>query len=627
MELIYVWIENYKNIKNEEFNFNPNHKFELGEKEKDNYKLKDIFDKKDLKLPSGFFGKNSSNVTAIIGKNGSGKSSLLQAITKALAFGIFEDETFKNKQDSILLIFLDKATGEYSFFSKGTKFENCKIYLYGKVLLKSNLKDLNYIYYDEIFTKKPNKISEKNLKETDISLQSIFLKNEKDINLFSIDETKNIIIFLNKYRNRIILKEKTKITFPTYFFIKLKNDRDDNLENLNENLTKEIKKLMLRGLKKEFEINLNEHFELLYHAEIEDTILNIINSSKETQEIDFSSLQKLAIDVQNAFSQDFLDIIDIFIKKRGQKYLNFIMSFYKNIYLTLKNKNKNFLFKNERIEVKLNSSSNENVDKLIEFFSYDILDEQLLEYSFNLEMSSGEKSFLSIFSRLYWLKREFDFKKSRIILMDEPEIFMHPEWQRKFLDIFLKFTQELFTVQNTQIILSSHSPFVASDLPRNNVIMLGITEVPAKNENGKEEKDQDGELVTNKYCEVKKNKVKTFGANIFDLYKEGFFVDSTFGEFSKNKIKDIVKLLSPKNGEYNIIGIENNKEEIEYIIETIGEPLIANRIKNMYNTYKMKDLNSTDDINLLKNFEKMTSLEKLYFLKKSKYNIEKSDVK
>lgn len=70
MELVYLWVEEYKNIKNQGFNFSPRFECEF-----DGENLT-INENKDY---MSIFPDNI-NVTAIVGENGSGKSCVLDLI-------------------------------------------------------------------------------------------------------------------------------------------------------------------------------------------------------------------------------------------------------------------------------------------------------------------------------------------------------------------------------------------------------------------------------------------------------------------------------------------------------------------------------------------------------------------
>ncbi|AFL68939.1 AAA family ATPase [Sulfurospirillum barnesii] len=72
MELVYLWVEKYKNIENQGFNFSPRFTCKY---DKDKNELT-IEEKKDY---VSIFPDNI-NVTAIVGENGSGKSSVLEAL-------------------------------------------------------------------------------------------------------------------------------------------------------------------------------------------------------------------------------------------------------------------------------------------------------------------------------------------------------------------------------------------------------------------------------------------------------------------------------------------------------------------------------------------------------------------
>jgi hypothetical protein len=86
MELVYLWVEKYKNIENKGFNFNP--RFECEYKDGN----LTIDEKKDH---LNIFPDNI-NVTAIVGENGSGKSSVLSAmIMKSKIFIVVLDDELK----------------------------------------------------------------------------------------------------------------------------------------------------------------------------------------------------------------------------------------------------------------------------------------------------------------------------------------------------------------------------------------------------------------------------------------------------------------------------------------------------------------------------------------------------
>lgn len=77
------------------------------------------------------------------------------------------------------------------------------------------------------------------------------------------------------------------------------------------------------------------------------------------------------------------------------------------------------------------------------------------------ELSSGEKQ---IFFRAGSIL-EYNLQNS-IILIDEPEISMHPEWQQKILDFYRK------VAGNNQLIIATHSPHIVSSCKREEIRVL-----------------------------------------------------------------------------------------------------------------------------------------------------------
>ena len=86
MELVYLWVEDYKNIKKQGFNFSPRFRCDYDEDTKE----LNIVDKDEMGefYPKDFFGENI-NITAIVGENGSGMSSLLDSI-----IGYINEDTY-----------------------------------------------------------------------------------------------------------------------------------------------------------------------------------------------------------------------------------------------------------------------------------------------------------------------------------------------------------------------------------------------------------------------------------------------------------------------------------------------------------------------------------------------------
>jgi len=65
------------------------------------------------------------------------------------------------------------------------------------------------------------------------------------------------------------------------------------------------------------------------------------------------------------------------------------------------------------------------------------------------QLSSGEKQILAILLTVL-----IEDNKPYVLFMDEPEVSLHVEWQKKLIDLILELNP------NVQIILTTHSPAV-----------------------------------------------------------------------------------------------------------------------------------------------------------------------
>lgn len=162
-----------------------------------------------------------------------------------------------------------------------------------------------------------------------------------------------------------------------------------------------------------------------------------------------------------------------------------------------------------------------------------------------------------------------------LIIFDEVELYFHPEYQRKFISFLLDEIKELNLelVKNIHIIFATHSPFILSDIPYQNILRL---------EYGKPK--------------PYKEKEQTFGANIHDLLANDFFLDKGFiGEFAKGKIEDLINFL--KNREYTFSW---DIKKIEIFIENIGDTLIQRRLNDLYKEWFNKTMFDTKTLILEK---------------------------
>ena len=83
------------------------------------------------------------------------------------------------------------------------------------------------------------------------------------------------------------------------------------------------------------------------------------------------------------------------------------------------------------------------------------------------ELSSGEKQLFLRTLAIKMLEPE-----NSIIMIDEPELSLHPKWQQKIVDVYKKIGK------NNQIILATHSPHILGSVKKESIILL------VKNKNG-----------------------------------------------------------------------------------------------------------------------------------------------
>ena len=176
------------------------------------------------------------------------------------------------------------------------------------------------------------------------------------------------------------------------------------------------------------------------------------------------------------------------------------------------------------------------------------------------EMSDGERVYLNIMTQIATSLRQCKKGDTAILLIDEPDSKLHPEWSRCFVSYMIDEIKKVEDI-NVQIIITSHSLFIASDILNQNAYCISY-------ENHKR---------------VVKNNIKTFANNIFSLFSETFMLSSFYGEFASNKIKAIMSDL--KNIQSDT---ELKSEDLNILLENIGEEILLNKLKQLHARYILK---------------------------------------
>lgn len=175
------------------------------------------------------------------------------------------------------------------------------------------------------------------------------------------------------------------------------------------------------------------------------------------------------------------------------------------------------------------------------------------------KLSSGERQFLFMMSSIiYHVMNIKSVPTSRVayrylnIVLDEVEMCFHPEYQRTFIYNLLNAIERLHlnTYCSFNIIITTHSPFLLSDIPQSNVLYM-----------------ENGEVVD-------KSKMQNpFAANVNDILYQSFFLSNGFmGEFAKQKI---IKMVNELNNN------KVDKQKARELVDLVGEPILKERLKEL----------------------------------------------
>lgn len=182
--------------------------------------------------------------------------------------------------------------------------------------------------------------------------------------------------------------------------------------------------------------------------------------------------------------------------------------------------------------------------------------------------------------------------KNVSVVLEEVELYFHPDYQKQYVRYLLDQIErtQLKEIEAINILFVTHSPFILSDIIRANMLCLKDGKVHDKFEK------------------------KTFGANIYDLLRNPFFLsDGTIGDFSQEVINRILVALELHREAVNLPSVDEfkkkHREVADFLNFIVAEGKFNMKLLNdEYNEHGLWDLICLIDEPFIKN-----ALKRQYF--------------
>lgn len=587
MELLSLYITDYRKINGQGFHFSSKYIIEyFGTEEKMEIRIKS-----NLEHIPNFFGyTNIKSVTGIIGQNGAGKTSTLDFIKNNLSNGELdmdgysiviiekdEDDEYDGREERKRIYFPSHwnvtISDETSSFT-AIPILNDKRESVIQIDRIESFEDVSIVFYSNIFDGKEEREREGCF---DISTNSLLRKDYKryteikQVDAFNDSELLRQLLFIasekpqkelpfklpNSLYVSVLLDDQSSLrkSFEDYGLIRILDAYSDTSYVYKRTSSYEdlfITELFIAAffnfIRSDFEFMaqpiLKESFAKVSLENIKQAIGYFFYNISRNQEHPYSDQAKIILD----FLEYAEDLITRQILHVGGQLPSYPLD-----------------LEDYRPESELFINKYNKAKSFTNFLKFD--------WS---ELSSGQKSLLNIFSRFYSLADEVNpeserLKKNILILFDEGDLYFHPEWQRRFFKIILDFLASLFPNKKIQLVLASNSPFLASDLPKSNVVFINKDREVLPSINSREE---------------------TFASNIHTLFADSFFMDEALiGDFAKLKIDEIIDYL--QSNQYNT----DLTEKYRAIVNIIGEPVIKYKIEELW----IEKMGREEEIKILQN--------------------------
>ncbi|WP_373176780.1 AAA family ATPase [Anaerostipes hadrus] len=556
----------------------------------------------------GYYGDNIKNITLLHGKNGAGKSTLLDLLGMRLDDRRRNSHRKENRRSYFLMYHLyDNYYGfefsDSSYIEGDQKITNINMHgievrqsLYKPwVSLIFSLEDNKLVYKNNFFKRWMEENGER--AETRYAyitedkynsrINSNFVSEDDGEYIFARKYYINGICYEYLYKYLIYMKNKDEFwrlnkNIDIINIIKdelsvFRNEIDDETEEYLDEKIDELDKILKDSLNLDEENIKAEFISRFYIELIEYYFLNrfsgwIWNREPESRGIDIlqEKYEKLVSRIETMSEDEecfdeilnyVLNKVDTEARRTVQTNEQMAISEMLNVIKELPEK---YFKTNRKIRIDCNEPIEEKVSNLLRVYDF-IYRGKDNEGSINTidnvlgiivpEMSEGQRVFLDIISKVTLAVDEIENGDNIVLLIDEPDRAIHPELARNFIDILLRNLNEC-QERTIQVVLSSHSPFIVTDILPENV--YAITKEESNNKS------------------IIKQKQDTFATNIYYLLMDTFMLENTFGKYSYDKIKDVIKRLK-----YDEIE-EQELNSIKDFIDRIGEKTVRKKLLELY---------------------------------------------
>ncbi len=559
MELIFAYVGYFKNIQNQAFNLSTRYNVNCDRE------LEQLTITQNTEHIEGFFGEGISNVTAIVGKNGTGKSNLME------------------------FLILHTAGLQGSWFSPTILISQ---YESEKISIVTNISGLSVI------TEVPYELKKSDQNNPSFTAECYYYSYLFDGDLKLFQKSPNL-----EQRTITDLSTNIRVKFQEQF--RIRGVPSEMLEKISYAAleTRSIAKIIWQlGPSKTFGFNLPDFLRI--NADVELAKNNLLSYLFGDGKIDEEIRSKID------FISQHLDSNTPYDKFRCALFFTILTSrsvgfdiinaihFIKHLVEKL---NANQVLDDQTLFQPIyNSSAHEGPVRFLRFLSniskfrlpldaYFIplserkIIEQFFEHLEDLNLrireafhytftfgnvvstatfSGGEKALLTLLGR--FTNVDPYGGRGKVIFLDEADLGFHPEWQKKWFKYIVEYLPKLVApYKPIHLVIAAHSPFILSDIPRENVLFL--------------EKTPEGKCAISPGTQHE----KTFGANIHTLLSDAFFMsEGLLGDFAVQKIEEVIKEIKQRD-----LSVEK-RDRIRKIIDMVGEPIIRSKLEEMYDLYQ-----------------------------------------